>query len=84
MAVGTPVVTTARLAAAIGATPGVHLLTAEDPASTAAATVAVLGDPALAARLREAAERFVGEGFGWDRAAASVAAVWQRAIRSEP
>jgi polysaccharide biosynthesis protein PslH len=82
MAVGTPVVTTARAAAAIGAEHEVHLLVAEGAVETAAATVRLLRDPELGERLRRAARDHVSERFTWERAAATVEQVWQRAIEA--
>lgn len=51
-----PVVSTTLGAEGLGAEDGVHLLLADDPAEFAAATVRLLGDPRLRARLAEAAE----------------------------
>ena len=48
MAVGTPVVATPRAVAALDVRPGEHLLVADDAAGLAAATVALLRDPARA------------------------------------
>lgn len=79
MAVGTPVVTTERVAAGVGAVDGMHLLVAEGPQATAAVVVRLLGDGELAARLRRAGRALVEENFTWERAAAAVERLWMAA-----
>jgi glycosyltransferase involved in cell wall biosynthesis len=79
MAVGTPVVTTERVATAIGANSGVHLLVADGVEATAAAAARILQDPGLADGLRRAARSHITERFTWERAAAIVEQVWEQA-----
>ena len=77
MAVGTPVVTTPPVAAAIdGARPGEHLIVAEDAAGLAAAAVGLLGDPARARALARAARALVERGYRWEDSAAGVERAW--------
>jgi glycosyltransferase involved in cell wall biosynthesis len=64
LAGGCAVVTTRLGNDGLGATPGVHLLVADEPAEFAAAVVRLLRDPALRCRLGDAARRFAGERFG--------------------
>ena len=66
MAAGLPVVTTAEVNAGLRATPGEHLLLAEDDEDVALATTALLGDAAERVRLGQAGRAFVLENFRWE------------------
>lgn len=79
MAVGTPVVTTPGVAAALDATPGEHLLVAEGAAALADAALALLADPARARAMAVAARAVVERTYTWEASAAGVEAAWERA-----
>ncbi|MBI5171207.1 MAG: glycosyltransferase [Candidatus Eisenbacteria bacterium] len=68
MAAGVPVVTTRRVADALGAVDGEHLLTAEDPQGFADSVLRVLAEPGAAAERAERARRHVHERFSWNAA----------------
>jgi glycosyltransferase involved in cell wall biosynthesis len=72
LAAGCPVVTTTLGNDGLGATPGVHLLVADEPEDFAAAIVRLLGDPALRRRLGDAARDFALERFGPSVSAAAL------------
>jgi glycosyltransferase involved in cell wall biosynthesis len=72
---GVPVVATRLLAGQLGWKPGVELLAEDDPARFAAAVAMLHDDPALWARLREAALAAVVRDFDPGRFAATVRAV---------
>ena len=80
MAVGTPVVTTPRAAAALDAEPGEHLLVAEDAPGLAAAALDLLRDPARARAMARAARALVERRYRWEDSAAAVERAWQRAV----
>ena len=69
MAAGLPVVTTAEVNAGLRATPGEHLLVAEDDEMLAALTIDLLRDPAQRARLAAAGREFVLREFRWEAVA---------------
>jgi len=69
MAAGLPVVTTAEVNAGLRATPGEHLLVAEDDETLAALTIDLLRDPAQRARLAAAGREFVLRDFRWEAVA---------------
>ena len=69
MAAGLPVVTTAEVNAGLRATPGEHLLVAEDDETLAALTIDLLRDPAQRARLAAAGREFVLREFRWEAVA---------------
>jgi sugar transferase (PEP-CTERM/EpsH1 system associated) len=77
MACGTPVVATPRAAAPLAVRPGEHLLVAEDAAGLAAATLALLRDPARARALARAARALVERCYRWEDSAAGVEAAWR-------
>ncbi len=66
MALGVPVVSTARGAEGLGVTDGEDILLADDPAAFAAAALRLMGDSALRARLGAAGRRLVESRYGWD------------------
>jgi len=68
MAAGCPVVTTSAGNEGVGATPGVHLLTADDPGAFAEATVRLLGDADERRRLADNAREFVRARFSVEAA----------------
>jgi glycosyltransferase involved in cell wall biosynthesis len=69
IALGTPVVATAKGAEGLDVIDGEHLLLADTPQAFAAATLRLLGDPTLRARLASTARRLVETtttGCNWD------------------
>ena len=80
MAVGTPVVTTPRAAAALDAEPGEHLLVAEDAAGLASAALDLLRDARRARAMARAARALVERRYRWEDSAAAVEAAWRRAV----
>ncbi|MBN1920171.1 MAG: glycosyltransferase [Anaerolineae bacterium] len=65
MALGTSVVATSKGAEGLGVVDGEHLLIADDPAAFAQATVCLLREDALRARLAANARRLVEERYDW-------------------
>jgi glycosyltransferase involved in cell wall biosynthesis len=65
LALGTPVIATAKGAEGLDAEPGRHLLVADDPQAFADATVALLQDAGLRSRLAENGYRLVAERYDW-------------------
>jgi glycosyltransferase involved in cell wall biosynthesis len=84
MAVGTPVVATPTVAAALDVTPGTHLMVAGDAADLAAATVALLRDPGRARAMATAARALVERRYRWDESAAGVEAAWEASRTAVP
>jgi glycosyltransferase involved in cell wall biosynthesis len=82
MAVGTPVVATSSVAAGLAARAGEHLLVADGAPALAAATVALLRDPARARSMAAAARGLVVERYRWEDSARAVEGAWE-AARSE-
>lgn len=80
MAVGTPVVATPSVAAALEVRPDEHLLVAADADALAAATVALLRDPARARTLSAAARTLVTRCYRWEDSARGVEAAWVAAV----
>jgi sugar transferase (PEP-CTERM/EpsH1 system associated) len=80
MAAGTPVVATPPAIAALDVRPGEHLLVGEDAAAVAAATVALLRDPARARALAVAARALVEQHHSWEDSARGVEAAWDAAV----
>ena len=83
MAVGTPVVTTPQVAAALHARDGEHLLVGESTADLATAAVTLLGDAARARRVADAAHALVAARYAWEASAAAVERAWLDAVRGE-
>jgi len=79
MAAGTPVVTTKRVADAVGAVHAQHLLMADGAVDFADATVRVMTDVDLASSLAIAARRLVEEQFPWEVSASGIERLWERA-----
>lgn len=77
MAMGVPVVATSVCNHGVGATPGVHLLTADDPQSFADAVVTLLADAQRRERVGEAARAFVTTHYDLEAAVT----LWDAAIR---
>lgn len=71
MALGTPVVATSKGAEGLAVVNGEHLLLADDPTAFAAATLRLLREPALRARLAANARRLVEERYDWSHIGAS-------------
>jgi glycosyltransferase involved in cell wall biosynthesis len=65
MAMGLPIVTTTVGAEGIRVVPDTHLLIADDAAAFADATVRLLSDPALRARLRNHAHALAAARYDW-------------------
>jgi glycosyltransferase involved in cell wall biosynthesis len=66
LAMGRPVVATSAANEGLGATPGRHLVLADDTAAFAAAILALLAEPARAAALGAAGRRLVVEEWTWE------------------
>ncbi|MGQ9768776.1 MAG: glycosyltransferase family 4 protein, partial [Anaerolineae bacterium] len=67
MALGTPVVATAKGAEGLDVVDGEHLLLADDPERFAASVLRLLADDALAARLAADARRLVEGRYDWEQ-----------------
>jgi polysaccharide biosynthesis protein PslH len=80
MAAGTPVVTTSRGTSGIEATPGEHLLVADDPAAFATHVVSVLRDDLIAARVGSAGRHLVERLYTWERSVAGLERVYERVL----
>jgi glycosyltransferase involved in cell wall biosynthesis len=76
MAVGTPVVATSAAIRGLDVRAAEHLLVADDAAGLAAATVALLRDPARGRALARAARALVERRYRWEDSAAGVEAAW--------
>jgi len=70
LAMGVPVVATTVSNHGVGATPGEHLLLADEPAAFADAVVRLLEEPALRERIGQAARQFVHERYDLEAAVA--------------
>ena len=77
MAMGVPVVATSVCNHGVGATPGEHLLIADDPEPFADAVVSLLADPDRRSRMGAASQAFVTAHYDLDTAVAR----WDTAIR---
>jgi glycosyltransferase involved in cell wall biosynthesis len=67
MALGTPVVATAKAAEGLSAQNGVHLLLADDPEAFAKHAIALLSNPELREHLIVNARRLVERCYDWDQ-----------------
>jgi glycosyltransferase involved in cell wall biosynthesis len=67
MALGTPVVATSKGVEGLEVTPGEDILIADEPASFADATLRLLGDQVLRAKLAANGRRLARERYGWDQ-----------------
>lgn len=67
LALGTPVVSTSKGAEGLEIRPGENILIADEPTSFADATLHLLGDPALRAKLAANGRRLVCERYSWDQ-----------------
>lgn len=76
LAMGVPVVATSVSNHGIGASPGRHLLIADEPEEFAAAVVQLLRDPALRAQLGQAGQEFVRARYNLDEALDRWEATW--------
>lgn len=81
LAMGVPVVATSVSNHGIGATPGKHLLIADDPAEFAAAVVRLLQDPNLRERLGRAGQEFVRTRYDLEVALERWEETWEGMIR---
>lgn len=84
MALGTPVVATSKGAEGLEAVDGEHLLLADDPAAFAAATLRLLREPALRARLAANARRLVEARYDWSHIGASFVDLVEHACHKRP
>ena len=80
MAVGTPVVATSGVAAALEVRAGEHLLVADDAETIAAAIVGLLRDPARARAMAAAAHAVVERRYRWSASARAVEVAWEEAV----
>jgi len=80
MALGTPVVATAKGAEGIEARPGQDLLVADDPASFAQAVVRLLANPALRQQLSSNGRRLVKQQYDWKAIGARFDAFLQKVM----
>jgi glycosyltransferase involved in cell wall biosynthesis len=76
MALGTPVVSTARGIEGLEVQDGRHLLVGADAAEFASRVVALLEEPARGATLAAEARRLVSDVYDWER----VGALWEQVI----
>jgi sugar transferase (PEP-CTERM/EpsH1 system associated) len=80
MASGTPVATTRRGLSGIDATPGEHLLVADDPEGFAAHVLTLLRDDRLAARMAASARQVVERLYTWERSVADLERIYERVL----
>ncbi|HXJ37188.1 MAG TPA: glycosyltransferase [Candidatus Eisenbacteria bacterium] len=83
MAVGTPVVTTPQVAAALDVVAGEHLVLGEDTESLARAAGDLLAAPERARAVARAGRRLVEERYRWEVSAQAVEAAWYAAAGSK-
>ncbi len=79
---GVPVVATSVSNHGIGASPGRHLLIADEPGEFAAAVVRLLRDPTLRAQLGQAGQEFVQARYNLDEALDRWEASWSGTRRA--
>ncbi len=79
MAVGTPVVTTPQVVAALAARDGEHLLVGATTEELATAAASLLAHPPRARAIADAAHAMVAATYGWEASAAAVEAAWNAA-----
>ena len=79
MAVGTPVVTTPQVAAALAIRDGEHALLGSTTAELAAAATALLTDPRRGAHMARTARELVERSYSWEASAAAVECAWHEA-----
>ena len=82
MAVGTPVVTTPQVAAALLGRDGEHLRLGGSTDELAAAAVALLRDATAAVAQARAARALVTASYGWEASAVAVENAWEDAVRA--
>ena len=80
MSMGVPVVATSVCNHGAGATPGEHLITADDPEAFAEAVIALLGDSQARLRLGRAAQAFVSAHYDLESAVDDWSAAIQRQL----
>jgi sugar transferase (PEP-CTERM/EpsH1 system associated) len=84
MAVGTPVVTTPQVVAALAARASEHLLVGSTAEELAAQAVALLTSPTRARALATAAQALVARSYAWEASADAVEAAWRTACGGMP
>jgi glycosyltransferase involved in cell wall biosynthesis len=84
MALGTPVVATAKGAEGLDVTPGRDILIADEPADLAACVVRLLGDAELRQRLAGNARRLVAEHHDWQQIGQRFVELVERAAGGQP
>ncbi|MBN1178313.1 MAG: glycosyltransferase [Anaerolineae bacterium] len=81
LSMGLPIVATSVSNHGVGATPGEHLLVADDPAAFARAVVRLLQDPERRERLGRAGQAFVRQQYDLDQAVERWERSWGLALR---
>ena len=84
MALGTPVVATAKGAEGLDVVDGEHLLLADDPEAFARRTVELLNGPDLRSRLSAAARRLVETRYEWQAIGAHFADLVEATVQRGP
>jgi sugar transferase (PEP-CTERM/EpsH1 system associated) len=80
LAMGLPVVSTTVGAEGIAVTDNENILLADGPDAFAEATIRVLGDDALAARIAAGGRRLMAEQYAWDRVGERLLDVYERIV----
>jgi glycosyltransferase involved in cell wall biosynthesis len=80
MAVGTPVVSTAKGIEGLDLDDGVHVLVADTPEAFAEGVLQLIEEPALGERLATAARRLVEDEYSWNRIGDTLAQILERAV----
>jgi glycosyltransferase involved in cell wall biosynthesis len=84
MALGTPVIATSKGAEGLDVRSGDHLLIADSPAEFASATLRLLSDPALRARLSDDARELVRRSYDWPVILPRFLALVERVASGQP
>jgi len=80
LALGVPVVSTAKGVEGLAVTDGVHALVADDPGAFAERVLRVIADPALAARLSSEGRALVATSYTWEASGQRLLAVVDRVM----
>ena len=84
MAMGKAIVSTTLGAEGIDAVPGRHLLIADEPATFAESVNRLLDQPALAARIGQAARQLAVERYAWSAAACALEGFYRQILEARP